>query len=441
MKMHKTYKQLNEVVHTFMLDNGLEVIIIPKYDYRKSFVCFATKYGALINRFVPYGEEEFIDVPLGIAHFLEHKMFEMPDGTDATDLFAELGLDSNAATNYNLTAYLFSGTANIKEGINLLLDYVQEPHFTDYNVAKEQGIIDQELKMYLDNPGEALNLGIMGNLFKDYPLKHDIGGTVESIKDINVEYLYQCYNTFYHPSNMNLIIVGDPNLIMDTKDDSINKLLNLIKENQAKKTFRETTDIRKSILVEDEQINMKTGSRKMDISVPKVAVAIKLPFEKHKKNEAVLKELKLKVLIESSIGPTTPFYQELIDNELINGSLYYDVYIDGIAGFIKLQANTYKPNELITALKDKLLSLNKISVEEEIFNRFKKSVLGGFLKGLDSLDFIGFAYLEYLFKDSDIFEAVELFSKLKSKDLKELSKYFKKDAFADYTIYPKLPTK
>ena len=212
--MERNYRILQEKLYHEELENGLSVYVVPKPGFKKTFACFATKYGALINRFVPYGEKEYIDVPLGIAHFLEHKMFEMPDGTDAAELFAKMGLDANASTSHLLTAYLFSGTANIREGLNLLLDFVQTPHFTEESVLREQGIIAQELKMYLDDPNEALHLGLMRNLFRAYPLRYDVGGTLESIMKITAEHLHKCYRTFYHPSNMALIVVGDIEKIM-----------------------------------------------------------------------------------------------------------------------------------------------------------------------------------------------------------------------------------
>jgi predicted Zn-dependent peptidase len=435
--MIKVYEDLNEKVYRERLSNGLDVIIVPKMGFKKVFACFATKYGALMNRFVPYGEREYLDVPLGIAHFLEHKMFEMPNGDDASDLFARLGLDSNASTNYTMTAYLFSGTTNIQEGLNLLLDFVQTPHFTPENVAREQGIIAQELKMYLDDPHDALHLGLMNNFFKYYPLRYDIGGTLDSIQKINVEYLYQCYHTFYHPSNMSIIIVGDTDRIMGTKIDSVHSLFQLIKNNQDQKEFQKPLDIRKNILLEDATVNKTTGSAKMDIAMPKVAVGLKLPFEKFQKNEAMMLELKLKVLLEATIGSSTDAYQEMIDLELINGNIYYDVYIDGLCGFIKIQANTNKPKLLIKYLREKLLSLNHINLEEEVFNRFKKSVLGNFLRALNSLEFIGYTYLEYAFKEADLFEAISLFTKLDISDLKVLEKYFQAESISDYTILPK----
>lgn len=435
--MVKNYPHLKETKYSQTLENGLEVIIIPKSGYMRTFAVFATKYGSLVNRFVPYGEKDYVDVPLGIAHFLEHKMFEMPDGSDATELFAELGLDSNAATSYNMTAYLFSGTNNIVEGVNLLLDFVQTPYFTDESIAKEQGIIDQELKMYMDNPSDNLQLGLMENLFKYYPLRYDIGGTIESIKEINKENILQCYNTFYHPSNMYLIVVGDIDKIMNEDENAIEALFNVVKENQKVKKFPKILDIKKNLLVEDENVNHLSGSKKMDIMMAKAAVGVKLPFEKYKRNESMMLQLKLKILLDATFGASSDAFQEMLDLDLINGNIYTDVYVDDVCGFIKVHANTAKPEKFVRYVRKKLLALNEINLSVEDFDRYKKTILGNFIKSLNSLDNIAYTYLDNIIKDSDVFEALELLQDLDYADMKSLEKYFKKNAISDYTIYPK----
>jgi len=435
----KQYPLINETKYSEKLDNGLQVIVIPKLGFNKTFAVFATHYGALMNKFIPYGEKEYVEFPLGIAHFLEHKMFDLPDGSDATELFAELGLDSNAATSYNMTCYLFSGSKNIIEGINLLLDFVQTPYFTDESVKKEQGIIEQELKMYLDYPSDNLQLGLMENMFKYYPLRYDIGGTVESIKQITKEDLLRCYNTFYHPSNMFLVIVGDPKKIMDIDDEkkAIEGIFSVVRKNQAKKKFPKILDIKKNLLVEDENVYAKTNSKKMDVNIAKAAVGVKLPYERYARNEAMLLQLKLRILLDATFGFASKNYQEMLDLELITGNLYYDVYVDGICGYIKVNANTNKPKEFIRYVRNKLLELSTINMTEEEFKRYKRAVLGNFLKSLNSLDFIAYSYLDYIIKDSDVFEAVELVEKLTLKDIKKLEKYFKENALTDFTIYPK----
>ncbi|MFN3367779.1 MAG: EF-P 5-aminopentanol modification-associated protein YfmH, partial [Exiguobacterium mexicanum] len=200
--MHKVeFEQLDETLYHEKLENGLEVFILPKKGFSKTFATFTTKYGSIDNHFVPRGEKDAIKVPDGIAHFLEHKMFEKEEG-DIFQQFSKQGASANAYTSFTRTAYLFSATGQINENIETLLDFVQEPYFTEQTVEKEKGIIAQEITMYDDQPDWRLYFGIIENMYKNHPVKIDIAGTVDSIQDITAEHLYTCYNTFYHPSNM-----------------------------------------------------------------------------------------------------------------------------------------------------------------------------------------------------------------------------------------------
>lgn len=422
------YDNINEVIYKEKLANGLTIKLIPKPGYNKVFACFGTNYGSLTNKFVPYGESDYQEVPLGIAHFLEHKLFAMEDGTDAANLFTEMGLESNAYTDYMETVYLFSGTDNIEKGLGLLLDFVQKPCFTDENVESERGIIEQELLMYLDMPRDRLHNGLMENMFEVYPLRYDVGGTVEEIKKITKETLYKCYNTFYHPSNMSLIVVGDIDC---------DQIMNLIKNNQEKKEFPKALDIKRNFLVEDEKVVKKFSSIKMDVSIPKIAIGFKLPFEKFAHNEPMMVELYLKIILESKLGPSSEFYQMLLDEELISGSLGYSVFLDDKCGYIKVSFDSKKPDECSQKVKEFLLELRKIKLSKIEFERFKKAILGSFLKGLNNLEFIASSYIEYNFKNSDIFSSISLLESSTLKDIKKMGKYFKADALTEFVVYPK----
>lgn len=200
--MNKTYfKQLEETLYHEQLSNGLNVYILPKKGFSKTFVTFTTNYGSIDREFIPLGKEEPVIVPDGIAHFLEHKMFEKEDG-DVFSKFSENGASANAFTSSTRTAYLFSSTDKVLDNTKILLDFVQQPYFTKETVDKEKGIIAQEITMYDDLPDWRLYFGAIENMYKAHPVKIDIAGTVESIGEITAEHLYECYNTFYHPSNM-----------------------------------------------------------------------------------------------------------------------------------------------------------------------------------------------------------------------------------------------
>lgn len=423
------YKNIKETVFQEIFDNGLTLKIIPKKGYKKTFVCLGTNYGSLTNIFKPYNENDYQEMPLGIAHFLEHKMFEKEDESDVSNKFAELGLEVNAYTDYTETVYLFYGSSNLEEGINLLLDFVQKPYFNKESIENEKGIIKQELLMYLDSPKERLHNGLMENMFKKYPLRYDVGGTVESIYNITPELLYKCHNTFYHPSNMSLVIVGDvdPLYIRD-----------IVLENQSKKQFINDLIIDRKFNFEDEMVNNKTSSINMDVVRPKVTIGIKLPHQEYQKNEAMMIELMLKIIMEIKIGPSSNYYQELIDNELISGGIGYSVFLDGNAGYLKLRADSNKPGELKEELKKFLLSLSNIKINEEEFLRFKKAVLGSFLKELNDPEFIATSFIEYDFKNCDLFSSISLIEELEIEDIKKMGNYFKEEALCDFTVYPQL---
>ena len=422
------YPKLDEKLYHETLDNGLNVFIVPKPGYNKTYATFVTKFGACVDRFVPYGEEDYITVPLGVAHFLEHKMFEMENGEDATNLFASLGSDANAFTDYEQTAYINTCTNKVDEVVNLLLDYVQRPFFNDKNVAKEQGIIEQELMMYLDKPNSRSHLGLLQNMYSQNVIREDIVGTVESIRSITKEILYTCYETFYHPSNMLLMITGnvDPNEIIE-----------IVKKNQNSKTFKPSLDIKKEYLVEDNQVYKKTSSIKMDILMPKVSVGLKLPYRKYEKNELMLYEVKLKMLLEKTFGVSSDTYQELLDNELVNTGFHYSLYVDSNSGFIKLNANTYKVEEFINYISEKLLSLANFEIDEEDFERMKKGVIGSYLKSFNYPEFIANGFIDYHIKNVNLFESIDLFESLKNEDLYELRDLFQEKAICSFIIEPK----
>lgn len=256
----KHYEQLNETIYTATLSNGLSVTLLPKNEFHKTYGLFTTKYGSIDNQFVPRDGKQLTLVPDGIAHFLEHKMFEKKDG-DVFNVFGKLGASANAFTSFTQTSYLFSSTTNVDENIETLLDFVQEPYFTKETVEKEKGIISQEIQMYEDEPDWRLFFGILGNMYPKHPLHIDIAGTVESIKDITAELLHESYNTFYHPSNMNLFIVGKMNP---------EEMMELIKSNQAKKSFSEVTEIERYFPEETVDDIKPFDSIKMAIKRPKV---------------------------------------------------------------------------------------------------------------------------------------------------------------------------
>ncbi len=259
------FKQLDETLYYEKLENGLDVYILPKKGFSKTFVTFTTKYGSVDRTFVPLGESQSITVPDGIAHFLEHKMFEKEDG-DVFQKFSEYGASANAFTSFTRTAYLFSSTDNIYKSTETLLNFVQEPYFTEATVNKEKGIIGQEITMYDDQPDWRLYFGTIENMYHTHPVKIDIAGTIESIDGITADHLYTCYNTFYHPSNMLLFAIGavEPE-----------EMMAFIRENQGKKEFPEPTPIQRFFEEEPTDVAVKERTLHMDVQKPKVYMGLK----------------------------------------------------------------------------------------------------------------------------------------------------------------------
>jgi len=218
----KTYPEIDEVIYTKKLDNGLSVFLLPRMEMEKTYSIFTTNYGSIDQKFLPLGEKEMVTVPDGVAHFLEHKLFEKEDGDVFAD-FGRLGASANAFTSFTKTAYLFSATNHIEENVETLIDFVQDPYFTEQTVEKEKGIISQEIKMYDDQSDWQSFMGTIKAMFKNHPVNIDIAGTVDSIMKITKDDLYTCYNTFYHPENMSLFIIGN----MDAE-----KISQLIEKNQ-----------------------------------------------------------------------------------------------------------------------------------------------------------------------------------------------------------------
>lgn len=406
------YEQLKETLYYEKLPNGLDVYILPKQGFNKTFATFTTKYGSVDNTFVPLGKEEMIRVPDGIAHFLEHKLFEKEDH-DAFQLFSKQGASANAFTSFTRTAYLFSCTSNVEQNLNTLLNFVQEPYFSEKTVEKEKGIIGQEIQMYQDNPDWRLYFGLIDSLFVKHPIKIDIAGTIESISKITKDLLYECYETFYHPSNMLMFVVGaiDPEKTMD-----------LIRENQAKKDYKNQPEIVRSFEEEPDAVNEKKKIISMPVQTPKCLVGIKAKNLKEK-GEALLKqEIALTLLLDYLFGKSSVHYESLYNEGLIDDSFSYDYTEENNFGFAMVGGDTKQPDELEERLKGILLNTNYDQLDEAALERVKKKKIGGFLRSLNSPEYIANQFTRYAFNESSLFDALTVLESLTVQDLQEVAK-------------------
>ncbi|MBQ0138605.1 MAG: insulinase family protein [Kurthia sp.] len=402
------FEQLGEELYYEKLDNGLDVYILPKKGFSKTFVTFTTKYGSIDRTFVPLGEKEPITVPDGIAHFLEHKMFEKEDG-DVFQKFAQYGASANAFTSFTRTAYLFSATNHIYESTSTLLDFVQQPYFTEQTVNKEKGIIGQEITMYDDQPDWRAFFGSIENLYKEHPVNIDIAGTVESIDEITAEHLYTCYNTFYHPSNMLLFAIGsvDPE-----------KMMAHIRENQAQKTFVEATEIERIEVDEPLEAYRKSNELRMDVQKKKAYVSFKAK-EAHLQGHEMLKaELAIQLALDLMYGRSSEFYEEVYQKGWIDESYSYDFTLEKGFGFAMVGSDTNYPEQLEAAIKKVMDdSAKALPFDEEKLNRVKRRKIGFFLRALNSIEFIANQFTRYKFNDMNLFDAVPVIEELTMEDV------------------------
>lgn len=344
--MNKTeYDQINETLYHEVLPNGLTVYLLPKNDYHKTYGLFSTNYGSIDNEFIPYGSDKKIKVPDGIAHFLEHKLFEKEDG-DVFQLFGQQGASANAFTSFTKTSYLFSTTDQVEKNLTTLLDFVQAPYFTEETVNKEKGIIGQEIQMYEDDPNWRMFFGILNNLYPEHPLHIDIAGTVESIEAITADDLYTCYRTFYQPSNMVLFVVGklEPE-----------KLMELIRTNQNAKDFPPAQKIKRYFPDNNGDIIAKSSMRSA-ITRDKFVLGIKgldvLPAEG---KELLRYKTALNLLFQLLLGNTSQNYLKMYNDGLIDDSFGFEFSLDREFHFADFSGDTDQPEKATEKVKEILL--------------------------------------------------------------------------------------
>jgi predicted Zn-dependent peptidase len=423
-----SFDQLQEELFHEKLPNGLNVYILPKKGFNKTYATFTTKYGSVDNHFVPLGKEEFIKVPDGIAHFLEHKLFEKEDG-DVFQQFSRQGASANAFTSFTRTAYLFSSTTDVERNLETLIDFVQDPYFSDKTVEKEKGIIGQEITMYDDNPDWRLYFGLIQNLYQNHPVKIDIAGTIESISHINKELLYECYNTFYHPSNMLLFIVGpiDPATIM-----------NQVRENQAKKEYKDQPEIKRKFDSEPVQAAEKKQVMEMNVQTSKCLVGIKALHVDQTGKEMLKTELTMNVLLDLLFSKSSENYNQLYSAGLIDETFSYDYTQEQGFGFAMVGGDTGEPDQLAEKLQNILLNVLGTTFTEEQLERTKKKKIGAFLRAINSPEYIANQFTRYAFNDMNLFDVVPTMEKITLNDVQALaSEVIEEERFSVFYVVPK----
>ena len=411
MNFIRVYNEfINESVYMGEHKSGLKVFVIPKKGFTKKYAIFGTKYGSIDRKFVPLGENDMITVPDGIAHFLEHKMFEQPDGTDAFMEFSKYGANANAYTSFTNTCYLFACTDNFYENFEHLLNFVQMPHFTDENVAKEQGIIGQEIRMYDDDPGWRVMFNLLGALYSDNPVKTDIAGTVESIAQIDKDVLYKCYNTFYNPSNMAVCIAGDVDI------DKIGEMVEkLILDRPSGKVIREE-------IKEPSKVNKKLVEMNLDVSIPLFEIGFK---DNEMLTGIVLykKELAISIILRIISGKSSKLFTDMYEEGLINEKFGSDFMMEEEFSCAMIEGESEEPFKVRERVEEYISKKLKTGITEEEFNRAKKAQYGDFLRQFNDVEVIAGAFIRNVLKGINTFDYMTVYNEM---NLEYVNKVFKK---------------
>ena len=403
-------KPINERAFTEKLENGLEVIIIPKKNIQKKYVMFGTRFGSIDNEFVVPNSGEQVKIPDGVAHFLEHKMFEQPNGKNSLDVLMALGIDANAYTTTDHTTYLFECTDHFYEGLDELMDYVQHPYFTDENVEKEKGIIGQEITMYDDDPGWSVYLGAMECMYKNNPIKLDVAGTIESISKIHPDTLYNCYNTFYNPSNMVIVACGD-----FEPDGLLQEIKNRLVEKQ------EQGEIKRIYPQEENAINKKFIEKEMEVSQPIFMFGYKDKIVEDK-TELVKRHIAIEVLLNIIFGESSNLYSKLYESGEISAPPDFDYEFSSEYSHILISGQAKEPENVLKEFKQEAEKIKNDGIKEEELKRIKKKIYGNYVSEYNNVSSIARMFLADWMKGINSFSYIEEFKDLNKEYVEKILK-------------------
>lgn len=422
MQLFKTIT--NDTLHCVKLANGLPIMILPRKGFQKKYAVFAVRYGSLDSQFEVAGKG-VVKVPDGIAHFLEHKLFE-DEAVPVFERFAMFGASVNAYTSYTMTAYLFSTIDFFPEALRELLHFVQNPYLTEENVAKERGIIEQELRMYEDHPGRRIYRNLLNALYHRHPIRLDVGGTVESIRDITVELLWECYNLFYQPANMALAVAGDvdPTEVADIVG---------LKMEEWKYQRQEVKPI---LPDEPDQVSQPCVEQRMVISRPRYYLGFKQT--EYCTGKALLKQqLAMNMIWRSLAAKSSSVFAGLYDSGLINDSFEASFHGAPQYAFSVAGSETDDPQRLDRELREAITRLTKSRLSPEEADRMKRHILGNYLAAFNSLDYLANGMIAHLFNGTDFLQIPEALDSLTVDEVNlYLSEAFKPEQSAVSILLP-----
>ena len=399
-------ERLKETMQYAVHESGLRVYVFPKKGFRKYYAIYGTEYGSIDCAFQVPGEDTMTCVPDGIAHYLEHKMFEEEDGGDAFQRFALTGASSNAFTSFDMTAYLFSCTGKFYENLDILLDFVNHPHFTEENVAKEQGIIGQEIKMYEDDPEWRVFFNTLTALFHNNPVKIDIAGTVESIAQITPELLYRCYHTFYNPANMVLVLVGDVDMeeamkYVDKHIDASRNLGQIPRETVTEPKERVKERITQQLVVS--QPLFRIGFKDNDLQTDAFAMQ--------------KKEIATELILDAVFGRCGDLYHELYESGLIDSSFDAETEMSKSFGFTLVGGESKEPEAVYAKVKEHLSMLMEQGIPKEALARARKTMQARYIRMFNSVERMGNAFIRQIFAGQNPLAQEEVFHQVTDEDV------------------------
>lgn len=382
--------------------SGLKVFIMPKENYSSSYAVFGTKYGSIDTKFKRSDSNEWITVPEGIAHFLEHKLFENED-LDAFARYAKTGASANAYTSFDKTCYLFQCGGNFEASLEILLDFVTHPYFTKETVEKEQGIIGQEITMYYDVAGWMSTFNLLRCLYKNHPVRIDIAGTIESIAQITDKLLYDCYSTFYNLNNMCLAVVGDvtPEQVLGVCDRMLEKA--------------EPLSIERSFEDEPREIAQSYAEYNLAMSMPVFSFGYK--EECKELTQDLRKIIEVNILLEILAGDTSELYNRMFDNGLINTSFSKEYFTGFGYEAVLFDGESVNPKAVADEIKKAVAELKADGIDENQFENARRSLYGREIMEYNDIDAIANAMISAHFNGYSVFDAMEIYKSVTKEDI------------------------
>ncbi len=420
------YSDMKETLYVAEHKSGMKIYVLPKAGFTKSYAILATRYGSVNNHFTAPNDTESTKIPDGIAHFLEHKMFDQKDGSNVFDKFSKYGANANAFTGFTMTAYLFSASSYFYENLETLLDYTLNPYYTDETVEKEQGIIGQEIRMYEDDPEWNVYFNALRAMYLENPVNIDIAGTVESIAEITKEKLYKCYNTFYHPSNMVLFCIG---AVTPAKVGSYAEKLIGAEENPG--------EIINHFPKEPKKVAKKTVKEFFDIGTPQFVIAYKDVNLPKNGDDFIKKDARMSILLEIIGGRGSRLYNDLYDKNLINDSFSFAYEGELTYAFSLFSGESSDPDKVFSAINEEITRLKAEGISPELFKRAKRVCYGRAVSMFDRQESFANNFCQFAVKGADLMTYPQIIDKTELSDIENCLKAMDNDLSVLSAIYPK----